>query len=454
MRRRVTSAGLVVAVLGSVLLAQPAAAHGIAEAGATGSAPLWFVLLVGGAVVAGSFLFATLLTDHEAIRAVNGWRLPVPVPTAARRGTTSVLAVLGVLALAVVLAVGLVGPARGRSNLAVLVVFGVWWAGYTMSVYLVGNTWPALNPWRALARGLPRLSDRALPDHGDWPAALGLLGVIWLEVVSPVGDDPRMLALVVGAYTAVTLGGAAVYGDAWFRRVDPLTRVFECFGRLAPLARTDDGVALRLPGSAAADWRTNGSAGPPLIIALLWGTTFDGLVATPAWRTVAGPLVDAGVPAAPLYLLGLLGGFAVFVVAYRAAARWSRHTAESTLTTGYIARWFVPALLPIAAGYHVAHFLGYLLRLLPPVAAALSAPLAPPAVGLLGLPGWYGSLQLVFVLGGHVFAIWVAHGLSFDLFPGKLQPIRSQYPFTAVMVLYTMTSMWIIAQPYAAPPGV
>jgi hypothetical protein len=63
-------------------------------------------------------------------------------------------------------------------------------------------------------------------------------------------------------------------------------------------------------------------------------------------------------------------------------------------------------------------------------------------------------VQLVFVLAGHVFAIWVAHGLSFDLFPGRLQPIRSQYPFTTVMVLYTMTSMWIVAQPYAAPPGV
>jgi hypothetical protein len=449
--RRATA---VAAALAVVLLARPAAAHGIAEAGATGSAPFWVVLLVGGAVVGGSFLFATLITDHEAIRAVNAWRLPIPLPPGAFNAGATALSTLGVLALAAVVVLGLVGPGDGRSNLAVLVVFGLWWAGYTMSVYLLGDTWTALNPWRALARALPRVAGRDLPGYGDWPAALGLLGVIWLEVVSPVGENPRLLAGVVVGYTVVTLAGAAIYGDAWFEQVDPLSRVFACFGRLAPFERTDDGNALRLPGAAAANWRSNGDVGPPLVVALLWGTTFDGLVATPPWAAVAGPVVEAGVPAAPVYLLGLLAGFAVFVAAYRAAARWSRTTADSALSPAYIAAWFVPALLPIAAGYHVAHFLGYLLRLAPAIAAALSSPLSAPAVELLALPGWYGSVQLVFVLAGHVFAIWVAHGLSFDLFPGRLQPIRSQYPFTTVMVLYTMTSMWIVAQPYAAPPGV
>jgi hypothetical protein len=445
---------LLAGALAAAVLARPVSAHGIGGAGATGSAPLWVVLLVGGAVVAGSFLFATLLTDHEAIRAINQWRLPLPATDSLLERGADALAAAGVLALAVVIVVGLVGPTDARSNLAVLVVFGLWWAGYTMSVYLLGDTWGAVNPWRALSRLLPRLDDRALPENDDWPAALGLLGFIWLEVVSPVADDPRLLALVVIVYTVVTLVAAAVYGEAWFDTVDPLSRVFACFGHLAPLERTDDGLALRLPGSAAADWRRGEGLSVPLVVALLWGTTFDGLVATPPWGAVAGPLVDAGVPAAPLYLVGLLGGFGLFVSVYRGAARWSRRTAESTLSTRYVAAWFVPALLPIAAGYHVAHFLGYLLRLAPSLGVAATSPLSPPQVDFLGLPGWYGSLQLVFVLAGHVFAIWVAHGLSFDLFPGRLQPIRSQYPFTAVMVLYTMTSMWIIAQPYAAPPGV
>jgi hypothetical protein len=47
--------------------------------------------------------------------------------------------------------------------------------------------------------------------------------------------------------------------------------------------------------------------------------------------------------------------------------------------------------------------------------------------------------------------VWVAHARAFELFAGRLQPIRSQYPFVVVMVVYTMTSLWIVAQPFAAP---
>lgn len=48
-------------------------------------------------------------------------------------------------------------------------------------------------------------------------------------------------------------------------------------------------------------------------------------------------------------------------------------------------------------------------------------------------------------------AVWVAHARSFELFPGRLQPIRSQYPFVVVMVGYTMSSLWSVAQPFASP---
>lgn len=57
------------------------------------------------------------------------------------------------------------------------------------------------------------------------------------------------------------------------------------------------------------------------------------------------------------------------------------------------------------------------------------------------LSDWFASLQLLFVLLGHVLAVRVAHSLAFELFPGSLQPIRSQYSFVDVMIFYTMASM-------------
>jgi hypothetical protein len=75
-------------------------------------------------------------------------------------------------------------------------------------------------------------------------------------------------------------------------------------------------------------------------------------------------------------------------------------------------------------------------------------------VPFLVVPDWVGVVELALVLLGHLFAIWVAHARSFDLFPGVLRPIRSQYPFIIVMVFYTVASMWVVVQPFGDPPFV
>jgi hypothetical protein len=185
------------------------------------------------------------------------------------------------------------------------------------------------------------------------------------------------------------------------------------------------------------------------VVALLWVTTYDGLVSTPAWNGVVRAL-----PTPPLltHLVTAVVGFGLFLSVYRVSTRFVGQTAETYVTTRFVAGWFAPALVPIAAGYHVAHFLGYFLSLAPALGTLALAPLSAPAsVPLLSLPAWFGSLQLGFVVAGHLLAVWVAHARAFELFPGRLQPIRSQYPFVVVMVVYTMTSLWIVAQPFTAP---
>jgi hypothetical protein len=435
------------------LAAGPALAHGGTLRGGQRelAIPQWLFLLTGGGAVGASFLLASFATDRAFVRSAHRIRRSLAAPPALlRRGGRAV----GLAGLFAVVVVGLVGPADPLLNLAVLVVWVGWWAGYAMTTYLVGNTWPAINPWRTLAEALPSL-DRTLPERwGVWPSVVGLLGLVWLEVVSPLADDPRLLAAVVVAYTLLTLAGAAVVGaDAWFRRVDPVATVFRWYGRVAPVVRRDDGLTLRPPGSALtdADYVTRpGEVG--FVVALVWVTTYDGLVATPVWRDLAGPLVAAGVPSALLYPIALVAGFGVFLYGYRLASAYGRDYAESYLAPGEIARRFAPSLLAIAAGYHLAHYLGYFLSLLPMLGGALLSPAAPPEPAYLVLPNWFGGLELAFVLVGHLLAIWVAHATAYDLFPGRLQAVRSQYPLTAVMIFYTMTSLLIVSQPTIAPP--
>jgi hypothetical protein len=147
-------------------------------------------------------------------------------------------------------------------------------------------------------------------------------------------------------------------------------------------------------------------------------------------------------------------GFAVFLGGFWLASRSARERGGTYLTTAYLARRFAPSLLPIAAGYHLAHNLGYVLTLMPNLGSVLVSPTDPlqnPPI-LAGLPGWFGGLELAFVLLGHLLAIWVAHATAYELFPRRMDAVRSQYGITLVMVLYTMTSLWIVAEPPVEPP--
>ena len=415
------------------------------------SVPTWLFLMTGGGVIGGSFLLASFVTDRQFIRGLHSaHRLFDPTT----RFAIPSMRVLGVLSLLTVLAFGFFGPTEPLVNLAVLIVWGAWWSGYSITTYLLGNSWSVLNPWRTIAEWLPR-GDYDYPERlGAWPSVVALLGLVWIEVVSPLASDPRLLAVVVLAYTIVTIAGAVAFGnETWFRLVDPAARVFRYYGRVAPFTRTEDGFRFRLPGSALTETKlVDGLDEVAFIVALLWVTSYDGFVATPLWRSLAIPLVEAGLPAVILYPLALAVGFGVFLFAYRIATRYSKRHAETYLTIGEITRRFAPSLLPIAVGYHLAHYLGYLLRLLPMLLSALTDPLSPGIPLRLVLPAWFGGLELAFVLLGHLLAIWIAHAIAYEVFPSRLQAIKSQYALTVVMVLYTVISLYIVSQPVINPP--
>jgi hypothetical protein len=431
-------------------------AHGGGLRAASGSlsVPTWLFLLTGGGVVGASFLLASFVTDRALIRAVHRWRRVTSSPLDSAVTLTRILSVVALLG---VVAIGFLGPREMFRNAAILTVWVAWWAGYVASVYLLGNSWPALNPWRALAEWLPTL-DVAYPEElGAWPSVAALLALVWLEVVSPLADDPRLLAWVVVAYSVVTLAGALVFGpDQWFESADPIARLFRYYSKVAPIQRGEKGLELRPPGAALTDADlADGRDEVAFVVAILWVTTYDGFVGTPLWVDAATWLVGMGVPAIALYPAAMLAGYGLFLGAYWLASRYSRQTADTYLTAEAIARRFAPSLLPIAAGYHLAHFLGLFVSLSPALVAALTNPLNPPInPSVVVLPGWFGGLAVAFVLLGHLLAVWVAHASAYEVFPGRLQAVRSQYPFVVVMVLYTMTSLWIVSAPSAAPPFV
>lgn len=429
-------------------------AAGLAGSRANASVPTWLYLASGGGVVGAMALLSMLVTDRVVIEGYHDRSVRASIASLGQAGGL-LLGTVGVLALAFVVLVGYLGPTLGNLSAAVLVTFVGVRALSTMFAYAVTNPWPALNPWRRIAAVLPSGYVRYPDWLGSWPAVGALLMLVWVELVAPLSSSSRALSTAVVGYSLFTLAGAMAFTpETWFRKGDPLSVWFRCYGAVAPIQHTDDGFELRAPGARLRDddVMTDLSIAAFAIV-LVWELTFSGFVVTPPGARTIEAFVGLGIPAPLVYLGLLVGGFAACYWIYWIAAGRTRERAETYLSQRYLAIRFAPSLLAIAAGYHFAHYVGFAISLWPSLLDTLASPLSPstnPTV--LALPAWFGYVEIAGILLGHVLAVWIAHTISFDLFPGKLQAIRSQYPLVVVMVGFTMVSLWLISLPATTAP--
>ena len=424
------------------------------------SVPRWLYLLTGGAVIGASGMLSMTVTDRQFIRSIHDWNRVVPTRSSVQRGLTRIVQAVTGGFVVLVIYQGFVGPQIPTVNVAIILVFAGIRAGLTMVTYTIGNPWPVVNPWRALAELFSRSNEGYLsyPDRwGVWPATIGLLAFVFIETVTPVNRRPAFLAAAIVIYSVLTIGGAVLVGiETWFEKVDPIAVTFRFFGQVAPIQRTDDGLELTLPGTTLEGTSVIETVSDTaFVIALIWELTYSGFVTTVPGGRFIRTVVDVGIPPLAVYLGLFVGGYAVFFGAYWLAARYSRRLTRTFLSVETVGTRLAPPLVAIAAGYHLAHYFGFFVSVSPSLYGAIVTPLTLPANPLqVVLPSWFGGLNVAFVLVGHLLAVWIAHATAFDLFPGRLQAIRSQYPFIVVMISYTVISLWLISLPTASPPFV
>lgn len=453
----VLALALAILATGAGVVAASNVAAGLAGGGGDVSVPTWLYLATGGGAVGASALLTMLVTDREVIGSYHDRALEASTDRLLAAGSL-LSGILGVFGLAVLLVAGIFGPNIGLVSATVLLTFVGGRALLTIATYTVGNPWPALNPWRRIASALPNGYEPYPSAYGSWPAVIALLTFVWLEVVAPLTSSPTALVAMLVLYSLFTISGAVVFSpETWFRRGDPLSLWFRCYGAVAPIQRTDDGFELRFPGSrlSDADLVVDTSV-VAFVLALVWELTYSGFIVTPLGvRTIETLVEGIGLPPSFVYLALLVGGFALFWKVYWLAIDRTRERAETYLSRRYLGLRFAAPLLAIAAGYHFAHYVGFGLSLWPSLVDALAMPLNPPPNPTrYALPGWFGYVEIAGILLGHVLAVWVGHTVSFDLFPGKLQAIRSQYPLVVVMVFFTMVSLYLVSQGTMSPPYV
>ncbi|MGH6618815.1 MAG: hypothetical protein ACREF6_04680 [Alphaproteobacteria bacterium] len=475
-------------VLAACLLdGAPAAAHAFGQRYDL-PLPLWLFIAAAGSAVALSFAVMAMRVRRADIGYPSIDLLATPLRRLILRPAPILLlriASVGLFLLAVL--AGLIGVQDPFRNIAPTLVWVIWWVGIAYVSAFLGDVWRLINPpvvlfdWaEAAARrfGVALGGRRPWPKRlGAWPAVLLLFLFAWAEIVWHGGETPRNIAVALLTYSLLSWAAMAVFGrEAWLTGGDAFAMVFGLLARFAPFgfsrqANGETRLLLRPPAIGLLAKTPVSRSTMAFVLLMLATVTFDGFRETPVWAAILDALLEspALVPAlrslqasgldlgAFLTTSGLAAFFLLFLLVYRLFARAMTRAAGEGPDADTTARLFVLTLIPIALAYHLAHYFSLLL-----IAGQLVIPLASDPFGF----GWdlFGTalyriridivdaklvwhVAVTAIVLGHVAAVYLGHRIAVAVYPTARAALRSQVPMLALMVGYTMTSLWILAQP-------
>lgn len=431
--------------------------HGIAS---RHDLPLPFSFLVIGAAAALAISFGVLVLAWRKPRfgSIGGIALP-RLTAVLDRPVVRVLARLLILATYAWAGLAMtLGP-----DLLTNPIFGfvyVWmWVGLVPLSLLLGQFWRATNPLRTLHRGLcaiaridPQRGLLALPRPvGVWPAAVGVVGFGWLELVQPDRTTLAVLRVWALAWLVSMIIGAVVFGSRWIAAADPFEAYATSIAQLSPWRRVGEQLRLVNPLAGLNAWRAPpGSAA--LVAALLGSTAFDSFANTSWWiQTVQ----NSDVRPTTWGSIGLVVMIVIVLLSFSLAAAWMGRYGDRPPRD--YPRLMAGSLVPIVIGYAIAHYATLFVVEGQRTAISFSDPLgrgwnvfgsAEMGVNsaIFAFPSAIAVVQLAAIVGGHVLGIVVAHEKAVGLLPAE-DALRGQWPMLTVMIGYTTAGLVLLFSP-------
>ncbi|HET6561070.1 MAG TPA: hypothetical protein VFG72_04290 [Marmoricola sp.] len=432
-------------------------AHGI---GGSQDLPISLPFALAGGAAALAVSFIVLIVAWRTPRfeaATHGLPLPAGFARAVDSGALPVaLRAAGLLFTAYVTWAALAGP-DNLANPTFGVVYVLLWVGIVPASLLFGPFYGAVNPVRTLHALVSRLTGGdpgegvlRLPSWvGVWPAGLGLLAFVWLELVAPDQEFLWTIRLWFAGYFAVVFVGATVFGDRWITAADPFEAYSTLVGHLSPFGRTTDGTLVvrsplqNLDGVPAVP-------GLVAVVAVLVGSTaFDSFQDSLPWVRFSQDLPVGDV---------LLGSLALVAFCVVVGALFAVATTAAPPTDGirrsHLPRLYAHSLVPIVVGYMVAHYLSYFVEVGQQTLIYLSDPMVDGSnyLGTADLqvsywlslhPTFLATSKVVAIVGGHVLGVIASHDRAMRLLPLRHR-LTGQLPLLAVMVVYTISGLYLL----------
>jgi hypothetical protein len=444
-----------------------------------------YLFAAGGVVVLSFVLVVLFASDQVGAKATQYPRRAIPflLPIARSPWPRAVGGTIGVLGLAAIVVTGLFGSNKPEVNPSEYLTWIYFWAATVILSGLVGNLWYLINPWAAVYDVLRRLglpspplrggAPRVAGSPGIWPAVVAYFLFACLELTTGMANRPWLVGSLALLYTAVTLAGMYFFGrDEWLEHCEAFTVLFGIVGRFSPVEAERDeqgrisAVYLRPWGVGLLQPSPSGWDRVVFVILMLSTLAFDGIEGTKAWS-------DFTIATEPYWQpQGAFGFFALrtlsmtlvtgaFLLIFIAFMEMVIYFGKRKLDLKATVSAFVLTLVPIALVYNAAHNYSYVVVQSQGLIPLLNDPLAKGWHLLPALAGYKPSFalaqastvwfaQIVLIVVGHVIAVYLSHLKAGEKFRTAQRALLSQYPMLVLMVMYTMTSLWILAQPITA----
>ncbi|MFN8159456.1 MAG: fenitrothion hydrolase [Solirubrobacterales bacterium] len=413
-----------------------------------------------------------------------GWRQPrfegdTWRPLGSVRLSRAIAGLLGVFLLGVAVYSALRGTEAPDRNFSLTFVYVTVWLGIPLLSVFLGDVFRPFNPWRALGRasgaafrGVAGARAAHLPYPrrlGRWPAAVGLVAVVWLEIVYgtsggvAVGLEPHALGVAILVYTAYTLAMMCLFGaEEWCSNGEIFSVYFGMFSQLGVFEAREGRIGRRRPLTAATRWAT--VPGSVAMVAASIGTTsFDGAqegalkdAIASTFDTVSGWGVDLTTSLrltdTLFMVVCVLGVAAIYLVAV-----WGMRTVRGAPAFAVLRDGFAHTLIPIAFAYLVAHYFSlFVYQEQAQFTYLLSDPLGTTTTDLFGTASsgvdytvlsanaiWYVQVGALVV--GHVVGLTLAHDRAVAYWPDYRAAARSQYWMLAAMVAFTSFGLYLLS---------
>ena len=383
------------------------------------------------------------------------------------------LSIATLLLISLLIVAGFTGNSDPLKNPIGPIIWSWFWIGFVMLQVLFGNLWSIVNPWLAMAaigarlRQILSINKRTLPSYVNyWPAVLLLLSFLWFENISLAPYDPIVLSNVVLTYLLFTFCGITIFGyRQWCKYVEIFSIYFRFASTLSAFKWNDDKritkIQLVFPGASLLHHNALPISGVIFVLVTVAGITFDGGLRSFSWLGFIGvnPLEFAGRSQVLLAnTFGLIGAcLCLSAIFYLTIYIGSWLTKLPFKHSGKLAL----AMIPIAFGYHVAHYLPSFLLEAQYGLYALNDPFNL-QWDLIGLSGstiyasvqtdyhiitkvWY--LQIIAISTCHIVAVYICHAIAAKYINNRKSLFIYQLPYSILMLGYTTLGLWLLSTP-------